>query len=229
MRAARTAAPGIFEISVRDILNRRRKDPEKASPERLRDREAAAAWSAVLAFGLLFFVGYVAGVWVGRTGQSGFGNHLAEYYRNGENFSAFLPLFQNLFGSAFLQGILVLVCGFSALGTGFLCLYFAARGAILGLCAACVFVQGGTKALVIHWMLTCLPDLGVFLVMLWLAVQANRCAGGIFRILLGGGSHLRQMPPIKQLVFRFATAVLLCVALCLAAAASGVLFAGVLL
>lgn len=231
MRAAKTAVPGMFATSVKEILgnSRRCKNAEKAIPEHVRGRNPDSAWHVVLLFGILFFAGYVAGVWEGRTGQSELGTHLAGYYGNAETFSAFLPVFLDLFGSAFLQAVLVLLCGFSALGSGFLCLYFAARGAVLGLCAACVFAQGGTKALVVHWMLTCLPDLGLFLVMLWLAVRANQCAGDIFRILREGSAHLRQRPPIRQLILRFSTALFLCVALCFIGAASGVLFAGVLL
>lgn len=228
MRAARTAASGLFRVPIGNILNQRQSNPEKSVPERVRNREDAA-WSAILLFGLLFFVGYLGGVFKGRSGQSELGEQLAGYYRSAEHFSAFVPLFLDLFGAALLQAVLVLACGFSAVGSGFLCLYFAARGAVLGLCAASVFVQGGTKGLVVHWMLTCLPDLGVFLVMLWLAVQANRCAGGLLRMVLSNSTHLRQMLPVKRLLLRFATVLALSAVLSLVGAASGVLFAGVLL
>lgn len=228
MRAARTAAPGIFRLPIENILHMHPVHPDKDVADRTRARETAS-WTTVLLFGVLFFAGYLGGVLKGRTGQSDLGEQLADYYRTAEHFSAFMPLFLDLFGSALLQAVLVLACGFSALGTGFLGLYFIARGAVLGLCAACVFVQGGTKALVVHWMLTCLPDLSIFLVMLWLAVQASRCAGGVFRVLLGGGAHLRQTPSVRRLVLRFFVALLLCAVFCLIGSASGVLFAGVLL
>lgn len=227
MRAAKTVAPGLFKIPIHKIGNLG-STSEKAVPERARTARNDS-WPVIFLFGALFLAGYLGGVLKGRTGQSELGNQLALYYQTAEHFSAFIPLFLDLFGSAFLQATLVLACGFSAVGSGFLCLYFVARGAVMGLCAASVFVQGGTKGLVVHWMLTCLPDLSVFLVMLWLATQAHRCAGEMLRGLLGNSSHLRQTPPVRNLLFRFMTALFLCAAFCIVGAASGVLFAGVLL
>lgn len=227
MRAAKTVAPGLFRIPIRNLGNLRNAS-EKVGTERTHNVRSNS-WSGIFLFGALFLVGYLGGVLKGRTGQSELGNQLAAYYQTAENFSAFVPLFLDLLGSAFLQATLVLACGFSAVGSGFLCLYFVARGAVMGLCAASVFVQGGTKALVVHWMLTCLPDLSVFLIMLWLAAQAQRCAGEMLRLLLGNGSHLRQTPQVRKLLLRFATALFLSVVSCVVGAASGVLFAGVLL
>lgn len=227
MRAQKTEAVGWVPLSLRNLWHLRT-GAEQAVQERPRIKETASL-SVTLLFGAMFFAGYLAGVLKGRTGQSELGSQLAAYYSAAEHFSAFVPLFLDLLGSAFLQAVLVLACGFSAVGSGFLCLYFAARGAVMGLLAASVFMQGGTRALVVHWLVTCLPDLSTFLVMLWLAIQANRCSGAIFRVLLGGGAHLRQALPVKALFFRFATALCLCVILCAIGAASGVLFAGVLL
>lgn len=180
-------------------------------------------------FGVVFFAGYVGGIWKGRIGSSAFEETLAAYYMNPENFSAFPTLFLNMFGGAFLQATMVLLCGFSALGSIFLPLLFAGRGAVLGICVAGVFSYGGTRSLVIYWLLTCLPDLGVFLVMLWLAAQANICAVEMFHGMLGAGTHRRSHMPAKRLVFRFLTAILLCAGCSIFGAASGVLFAGALL
>lgn len=206
----------------------KRADTGKVKSEMVRNRNPSG-WKAVMVFGGLFFVGYLGGILQGRLGNSVFAQALASYYRDPQNFTAFTSLFADQFSGAFLQAVLVLACGFSAVGSGFLGLYFVARGAILGLCAAQVYMQGGTRALVVHWLLTCLPDLGVFLVMLWLAIQANRCALGIFTGMVGHGGRIRRIPPIRQLLLRFVSALFLCAGICILGSASGVVFAGVLL
>lgn len=227
MRAVKTVLPGMLRMPIMN-LGRRRENSEKAPQERTRIAKEES-WPVAFLFGSIFLAGYLGGVLKGHTGQSELGEQLAAYYRSSEHFSAFAPLFFSLFSSAFLQSMLVLACGFSAVGSGFLGLYFAARGAIMGLCAASVFAQGGTKALVVHWMLTCLPDLSIFLIMLWLAVQSSRCAGEMLRMLLGINPRLRQILPVHKLLLRCATALFLSIIFCAVGAASGVLFAGVLL
>lgn len=226
MRAAKAALPRITKLPIRAWLSKRTV-PGTVKPESI--QRSSAGWKAALLFGILFFIGYLSGIGEGRAGSSEFGAALASYYTDSANFAAVSPLFMTLFGAAFLQAVLVFLCGFSALGSLFLGTYFAARGAVLGLCAAGVFVSGGTRGLVVHWMLTCLPDMGVFLVMLWLAVRANQCAVLIFRSLINAGGHVRSVPPLKALLIRFAVALLLAAAVCLFGAASGVVFAGVLL
>lgn len=228
MRTARTTVPGISQIPVADIWKKGRPIAGHGKADHTRPRDGNSTWKITALFGLLFFAGYMVGILKGRSEESNFGKLLAAYYMEAKNFSLFTPLFWNEFGSAFLQAVLVLACGFSALGSGFLCLYFAARGAVWGLCASSVFMQGGTRALVIHWLLTCLPDLSVFLVMLWLAMQAHLCASGILRGLTGS-SQLRLTAQLRKLLIRFFTVVALCAGFCMLGAASGVLFAGVLI
>lgn len=225
MRAAKTAAAGAAHLPVGKIFSAR------PAAGRLRSdtgRTQTAIWQAGGAFGALFFLGYLFGIIKGRLGDSAFGTTLAAYYMDAENFTSVGALFLDLYSGAVLQSILVLVCGFSALGTVMLGGYFCLRGAVMGLCAAGVFVQGGTRALVVHWMLTCLPDLGVFLVMLWLSFQANACAAVMFRCAFCGG-HLHQTLPLRSLLLRFLSAVVMAAVLCLLGAASGIVFAGVLL
>lgn len=225
MRAARTAAAGVLHLPVGRMFGAR----SAAMTHTDSAGAQSTAWRAGAAFGLLFFLGYLFGIFKGRLGESSFGASLAAYYMDGEHFSAAGTLFLDLYSGALLQAILVLVCGFSALGTVLLGGYFCLRGAVMGLCAASVFVQGGTRSLVVHWMLTCLPDLGVFLVMLWLAAQSNVCAMAMFRCTFYGSGHLRQGMPLRPLLIRFLLALLLAAVLCLLGAASGVVFAGVLL
>lgn len=226
MRAAKTTAAGGLHLPVGRMFTSK---PTAAVPRNENARPRNPVWQAGAAFGALFFLGYLFGIFKGRLGDSLFGVSLAAYYMDAENFSAAGTLFCDLYSGALLQAILVLACGFSALGAVFLGGYFALRGAVMGLCAAGVFVQGGTRALVVHWMLTCLPDLGIFLVMLWLAAQSNQCAMVMFRCAFQGGGHLCRNPPLRPLMFRFLTALLLAALVCLLGAASGVVFAGVLL
>ena len=225
MRAARAVFPGLFRAPVGPVLGRNPATSDKGQ----KMRTTRFVPNAGVLFVILFFAGYLGGIFKGRECSSDFGELLAAYYMNSSSYTSFFSRFLDIFGNAFLQSILVLLCGFSAMGSLFLGLYFAARGAVLGLCAACVFVQGGTRALVVHWMLTCLPDLGVFLVMLWLSIRANRCACLIFRTAILNSGHLRQSFPLRQLLMHFLTALLLCTGCCLLGAASGVIFAGVLL
>lgn len=226
MRAAKTAAAGVLHLPVSRMFNAR---SAAAGPRSENPRRQNAAWQMGAAFGALFFFGYLFGIFKGRLNDSSFGASLAAYYMNAENFSDVGTLFCDLYSGALLQAVLVLACGFSALGTVFLGGYFCLRGAVMGLCAASVFVQGGTRSLVVHWMLTCLPDLGIFLVMLWLALQSNSCALVMFRCAFHDGGHLRQVPPLRSLFVRFLITLALAALLCLLGAASGVVFAGALL
>ena len=226
MRAVKTATAGALHLSVERFFSAR---PAAGITHGESPGAQSTAWRMVSAFGGLFFAGYLFGIFKGRLGAWDFGTALAAYYMDAENYSAFATLFFDLYSAALLQSVLVLACGFSALGTVFLGGYFCLRGAVMGLCAASVFMQGGTRALVIHWMLTCLPDLGIFLVMLWLACRSGACASVMFRCAFRAGGHLRQAPPLRGLLIRFLTALLLCAVICLVGAASGIVFAGVLL
>lgn len=229
MRTAKTMAAGMFRLPFQEAWKTKKPDTGMGRKLEQTRNKIEGSWRIVALFGVLFFAGYVGGIWRGRLGSSIFGEELAAYYMDPENFSSFPTLFLNLFGGAFLQVTLVLLCGFSALGSAFLPLYFAARGVVLGICVAGIFVRGGTRALVIYWLLTCLPDLGIFLVMLWLAIQAHICAFGLLRSLLGTGARRHSQMPVKKLIIRFVTAILLCAGCSLLGAASGVLFAGALL
>lgn len=225
MRAARSILPGLFHIPSGHAPK-----PVTSSGRAESSRPKFTSQNIGVLFGALFFAGYLAGIFKGRIGDSAFGTLLAAHYMDGSHYTSFAALFLDLFSGAFLQAILLFLCGFSAVGSLFLSLYFLARGAVLGLCAAGVYVQGGPRSLVIHWLLTCLPDLGIFLVMLWLSVQANRCACILFRAMLcSGGGHLRRSSEVHQLVIRFLVALFLSAGCCLLGSASGVIFAGVLL
>lgn len=226
MRAAKTAAAGVVHLPVGRMFSAR---PAAGASRGEAGHNQLAIWQAGSVFGALFFLGYLFGIIKGRLADSVFSTTLAAYYMDGENFSAMGGLFLDLYSGAVLQAILILICGFSALGTVMLGGYFCLRGAVMGLCAAGVFAQGGTRALVVHWMMTCLPDLGVFLVMLWLSFRANACASVMFRCAFCGGGHLRQAPPLRPLLIRFLSVMVLAAVLCLLGAASGVVFAGVLL
>ena len=184
----------------------------------------------VLPIGLAaaFLLGYVAGIPSGRTFASDFGTALAGYYMDGTNFRSFVPVFTGMFSGAFLQATWVMLCGFHLWGGALLVLFFALKGGLMGVCAACVYLQGGTRSLVVHWLLTCLPDLAVFLVMLWLSVTAGTLSRRLYHVAVNGGRG-SLMGEIRQLLLRYLIAVALCAAGCALFAASAVLLAGVLL
>lgn len=125
----------------------------------------------LLAFGLVFAIGYIPGVLAGRSG--GFGvSALAEHYMDRQTFAAFGTVFADWFAAGFLQATLILLCGFCALGPGLLAAFFALKGMYLGYCAASVYADGGAKGLAAHWLLTALPSLGVLGALLALAAAA---------------------------------------------------------
>lgn len=181
----------------------------------------------LLFFGL-FFLGYLGGIYAGRDG-SDYGSTLAQYYMDGQNYTSLLQVFSGLFAGAFLQITLVFVCGFSAWAGLFLALFFAARGILMGICASSIFVAGGARSLIIHWLLTCLPDLSTLFLSLWLAGNAAYLGGELFRCIFVGGNRNGLLRPTKALMLRYLFTVFCSLVLCGIGAAGSIVFAGVLL
>lgn len=165
-----------------------------------------------------FLIGYLPGIELGRGGDSVWGQQLAAYYLDPAHFAGWVPVFTDQMAAAFLQLLLIAVCAFSALGQGLLPLFFAARGCFLGFCAAYILAAGGTKGVVTYWLLSCLPDLGVLLVGLWLSGHALALSRGLFQsIFLGGAPRGQLHAATRRLAVRWGVAFL---AVCLLSALS---------
>lgn len=180
-------------------------------------------------FSGVFFFGYLIGIFLGRNDPPDYGTALAQYYMDGKNYTSLSQVFSGMLAGAFLQVTLVFLCGFSVWGTLFLAAFFAAKGALMGMCASCVFVAGGARSLVIYWLLTCLPDISVLVLEVWLSLHTAYLSGELFRCVFGGATRSGLLRPTKHLMIRYLLAVLLGAVCCGIGAAGSVVFAGVLL
>ena len=194
-----------------------------------RHTEETQSWRTTLAFSAAFFIGYLVGIFAGKWDASAFGTALAAYYMDTQHFASYWAVLSGLLAAVFLQASFVMLCGFHACGIAFLAAFFAAKGALMGLCAACVFSAGGAKALIIHWLLTCLPDLSTFLLLLWLALPTCGVCDTLFRCVFGGTAHISLSQSAKRLLLRYLMVLCIGVPCCLIGAGAAVLFAGVLL
>lgn len=234
MRAARAAAAEQFfrlprwRIAPKGEL---RSEPQSHRPTIRKDRKEAGRWRAGLMFSTLFLLGDLGGVLAGRLGGCTWGQELAAYYSQAEHFAHWTQVFADLYSGAFLQCTIVFLCGFSALGPGLIGLFLAGKGVMLGLCAAGVYSNGGVHGLVVYWLLTCLSDLILLVLLLWLALSAQALGVTLLHALHGQAPHTRRAPVsmLQRLVLSYLAALLIGAAGCLVGAGSAVLFAGVLL
>ena len=136
-----------------------------------------------LASACLFLLGYLPGIWLGRTGSWEPGSQLAAYYLTRTSYSTVLAVFQWQFSAAFLQLAALYLCSFSALGCFFFLGLFFLRGSFLGLCAACVLAAGESRGLVCYWLLSSLPNLSVLFTGLWISGYGAQMSAGLFQCL----------------------------------------------
>ena len=179
----------------------------------------------------MFLLGYMPGMLLGRGGTA-VGAALAAHCMDKQSFAAFGPVFADLFAGAFLQCTLVLLCGFCALGAVPLAALFAIKGAWLGFSAANVFAAGGAKGLVAHWLITCLPDLGVLLLLFALTLCAGPLSAALLRSVAGGGPVTGSAGTVilaRTLLLRYALVLGGSAVCCALGAGSAVFFAGALL
>lgn len=141
----------------------------------------------------MLVLGYLPGIFLGHDGHTSLGQQLALYYANNEQVLQWPTIFINYTAGPFLQIVFVLLCGFSALGSGFLLLYFLSKGIFLGFCAANLFFAGGVQDLVAYWFWTCLPDLIFTAVNLWLTGYALCLSQGVFQSVFLGGAPRGQL------------------------------------
>ena len=72
----------------------------------------------------LFLLGYLPGIWLGRTGAWESGSQLAAYYLSKSSYSTVFSVWQWQFSAAFLQLAALYLCSFSALGCFFFPILF---------------------------------------------------------------------------------------------------------
>lgn len=201
---------------------------EPAHQMRPRPRRAGAGTSAFtwLGCGAALLAGYLPGILAGRSCTD---TALAAYYMDKQNFTAIGNVFGNCFASAFLQATLLLLCGLCCLGVGLQLAFFALRGAYLGFCAASVFAVGGARALLVHWLLTCLPDIGVLLLLAALATRAMPVSNALLHTTFGGGAQPGLYSAAKMLALWYLGTALVAAAVCALGAWGTVFLAGLLL
>ena len=195
--------------------------PRRSDPHPLRP---------LLGMTAVFLAGYLGGILLCREQVPSIGRLLADYYMDKQNFAGFLPVFRAQLAGYFLQVLFLLLGGSSLAGFTLLPSFFAAKGAVLGVCAASVLAQAGTRGLVIYWLLCCLPDLAMLLLLLWVA-QAGWTLGAALLQNVLDGSAVRGALKAKAQILLLRTLLAVIVGGCIAALGSGaaVLFASVLL
>lgn len=157
-----------------------------------------------------FLLSYFPGILAGRSGASSLGQQLAAYYMDKGSHGTWLSLFFGQAASAFLQLVLVWLCGFAAFGLGLLILLFAFKGLFLGFCCANVLALGGIKSLCLYWLSDGLPNVLLLLVQLWLAGYAAALSKGLFQsIFLGGAPRDQPAANARRLSVRFLLSLLL--------------------
>lgn len=227
----RTAQPAPFVLRPRaswphrSIAHTPKTHPTNPPGERLK----ADTWLPY-AYGAVFLLGYLPGIWAGRSGQWTLGSQLADYYLAKNSYASIPTVWAWQFSAAFLQLAALLFCGFSALGCLIYPLLFLLRGGFLGLCAAYVLANGQTRGLVIYWLLSSLPNLSVLFCGLWLSGHGARLSLGLWHCMSGSGTPRGQLPAsARRLAVRFAVCLLVAGLATLAGSWLSVVLAGVLL
>ena len=149
----------------------------------------------VLLCAAAFLAGYLPGMELGRGGDTPWGQQLAAYYLDISQFSAWLPVFTDQIAAAFLQLMLVVMCAaFPRLGRGSCHCFLPAGAASWGFAPPMWQAQPEAKGIVTYWLLSCLPDLSVLLIGLWLSGHALVLSRGLFsRCFPWGGAPRGQL------------------------------------
>ena len=176
-----------------------------------------------------FLAGYPLGIWWGSKGGE-YAAQLVRYILSAESYTGWQSVFGALLSGTFLLLLCIFAAGFCAVGTGLLCLLFAGQGAWLGFCAAAVYLQEGTKALLMYRALLSFQELASLALCLWLAEFAgNLCAGLYLSVFDAGVARGRLQRDARRLALRFVSAVGLGVGISAVGGGIAVFVAGVLL
>ena len=184
--------------------------------------------SDVLAFSAAFLAGYLAGIPLGRFELHGTYATLTEHIMSAQSYAAFWPVWCSWFAAAFLQASLIYLCGFHLWGGIYMGAYFAFKGTVLGVCASAIYGSGGARALVVYWLLNCLPELVLFAFMLWLAHISHSVSQNLSRIVFSGCRSALNCS-IRRLSVHYLLCLLGCAVSSFVFSGLAVLFASVLL
>ena len=158
----------------------------------------------------LFLLGYLPGIWLGRTGAWESGSQLAAYYLSKSSYSTVFSVWQWQFSAAFLQLAALYLCSFSALGCFFFPILF--------------FLRGG------YWLLSSLSNLSVLFAGLWLSGYSAAISNGLFQCVFSGGAARGPLAgAFRRLTIRFLFCLLLAGTVNLVNGWLSVFLAGVLL
>ena len=153
---------------------------------------------------------------------------LTEHVMAAQSYTAFWSVWCSWFAAAFLQASLIYLCGFHLWGSIFTGAYFAFKGTVLGVCASAIYASGGARALVVYWLLNCLPELVLSAFMLWLAHSSCRVSQSLSSIVFSG-CRCALNGAIRRLSVHYLLCLLGCAVSSFMFSGSAVLFASVLL
>ena len=182
----------------------------------------------LFAFSSAFLTGYLAGIPLGRFELHGAFTSLTEHVMAAQSYTAFWSVWCSWFAAAFLQASLIYLCGFHLWGSIFMGAYFAFKGTVLGVCASAIYASGGARALVVYWLLNCLPELVLSAFMLWLAHSSCRVSQSLSSIVFSG-CRCALNGAIRRLSVHYLLCLLGCAVSSFMFSGSAVLFASVLL
>lgn len=182
----------------------------------------------LFAFSSAFLTGYLAGIPLGRFELHGAFTSLTEHVMAAQSYTAFWSVWCSWFAAAFLQASLIYLCGFHLWGSIFMGAYFAFKGTVLGVCASAIYASGGARALVVYWLLNCLPELVLSTFMLWLAHSSCRVSQSLSSIVFSG-CRCTLNGAIRRLSVHYLLCLLGCAVSSFMFSGSAVLFASVLL
>lgn len=226
MRAARTAPVWNWQQQTAGGSHQERL--EKA--ERGRHQPTSHPMYPILALVTLFLVGYVGGILLCRTRVPAVGELLAEYYMDKQNFALFLPACGAQVSALFLQVLLLLLCGGNVVGFALIPAFFAGKGLLLGTCATSVLAQSGARGLVVYWLLTCVQEMAVLLLLLWIAQAAYFLSMALLKNMLNGAAVRGALKvKAKVLVMRSLLSILVGFGIVALGTGAAMLFARVLL
>ena len=143
-----------------------------------------------------------------------------------QSYTAFWSVWCSWFAAAFLQASLIYLCGFHLWGSIFMGAYFAFKGTVLGVCASAIYASGGARALVVYWLLNCLPELVLSTFMLWLAHSSCRVSQSLSSIVFSG-CRCALNGAIRRLSVHYLLCLLGCAVSSFMFSGSAVLFASV--
>ena len=225
---------------VLSALGAPRPAPAPYTPKRALNSGSSAGAAAALgtqklagkndlfAFSSAFLTGYLAGIPLGRFELHGAFTSLTEHVMAAQSYTAFWSVWCSWFAAAFLQASLIYLCGFHLWGSIFMGAYFAFKGTVLGVCASAIYASGGARALVVYWLLNCLPELVLSAFMLWLAHSSCRVSQSLSSIVFSG-CRCALNGAIRRLSVHYLLCLLGCAVSSFMFSGSAVLFASVLL